>query len=148
MIHWALKQIQTLLFHRQNHVHQLMVAAGNGLFTYLGSSLVPILIHHNIDAIPLTLLLIGSSIFMMFAATFLSAFIVNRLKMVTLVFLLPGAPKTNQVYGRRNDLIRRFGVNRSEFPLDNLPPRVLFCICTLVMRVLAIIVDKYCIIPL
>ncbi len=38
--------------------------------------------------------------------------------------------------------------NSPKFPLDNLPLRVLFCICTLMMRVLAIIVDKYCIIPL
>lgn len=33
------------------------------------------------------------------------------------------------------------------FPLDNLPPRVLFFTCSLIVRVLAIKFDKRCIIP-
>ena len=94
-------QIRKFLSRCQNHIHQLMVSVGSGLFIYLFVSIVPALEHHNVNFIMIMLLLPASSVSLTFAANFLYAFIVKRLKIETLIFLLPGRMKTNQVYGRR-----------------------------------------------
>ncbi len=97
----VLNQIRKFLSRRQNHIHQLMVSGGRGLFAYLFLSILPALLRHNVNPLTIALLIFVSSVFLLFAANFLYAFIVNRLKMETLIFLLPGGTKTDQVYGRR-----------------------------------------------
>ena len=93
-------QIRKLLVRCQNHLHQLMVGT-RWLFSYLYFPALLALQYHNANVIVFMLLLFGSGIFMLVLANRLYAFIVDRLKMETQIFLLPGVARTNQVYGRR-----------------------------------------------
>jgi hypothetical protein len=103
-----LMQIRTVLLRRQNHVHEFIVTVGNWMLLYLFLSLLPPLQQHHVNFILQIFLIVGSGILLALVAFFLFAFIIRRLKIETLVFLLPGATSSTKVYGRREAVGRLF----------------------------------------
>jgi hypothetical protein len=100
----SLVQIKKLLLRSLNRIHQFMIAGLNRVILWPSLFLLLLFLCQHLhvgDFIVQVLLAFATGFSLLLLALFLQSLLVLHLKMETTIFLLPGASRDTQIYGRR-----------------------------------------------